>query len=119
VACFLEEQTHDEAARELGWSLSTLRRRLDRGKELLRARLGRRGVSLAVGLLTAGVSAPAIAAVPPLTVPSPTSCALAADLLRRGIGLKALAALAGAALVLGGAALAPTRAPNAAPDAPT
>src|SRR5215213_1288649 len=62
VACFLEERTQDEAAHELGWSLSTLRRRLDRGKELLRARLTRRGVTLASLLLTnalAKASAPA------------------------------------------------------------
>ena len=39
VATFLEERTFDEAAKQLGWSVSTLRRRLDRAKELLRARL--------------------------------------------------------------------------------
>ncbi|HUR55113.1 MAG TPA: sigma-70 family RNA polymerase sigma factor, partial [Gemmataceae bacterium] len=52
VACFLREQTQDEAARQLGWSLSTLRRRLDRGKELLRTRLTRRGATLSALLLT-------------------------------------------------------------------
>ena len=88
VACFLEEQTQDEAARELGWSLSTLRRRLDRGKELLRGRLARRGVTLGAGLLTLRLAAPARAAVPPV-VPagavSPTSAALAAEVVRRGV----------------------------------
>src|SRR5205814_1202766 len=64
IACFLREQTHDEAARELGWSLSTLRRRLDRGKELLRARLTRRGATLSAGLF-AGVFAPSMALAVP------------------------------------------------------
>ena len=64
IACFLREQTQDEAARQLGWSLSTLRRRLDRGKELLRARLTRRGATLSAGLF-AGVLAPSAAAAVP------------------------------------------------------
>jgi RNA polymerase sigma factor (sigma-70 family) len=63
VACFLEERTQDEAARQLGWSLSTLRRRLERGKELLRARLLRRGVTLAAGLFAGALAPSARAAV--------------------------------------------------------
>src|SRR5262249_9081751 len=50
VLCYLEGRTQDEAARELGWSLSTLRRRLDRGRRLLGQHLIRRGVTLSVGL---------------------------------------------------------------------
>jgi RNA polymerase sigma factor (sigma-70 family) len=64
IACFLREQTQDEAARELGWSLSTLRRRLERGKDLLRARLTRRGATLAAGLF-AGLLAPTNAVAVP------------------------------------------------------
>jgi RNA polymerase sigma factor (sigma-70 family) len=64
VACFLEERTQDEAARHLGWSLSTLRRRLERGKELLRTRLLRRGVTLAAGLFVGGLASSAFAALP-------------------------------------------------------
>lgn len=64
VACFLREQTQDEAARELGWSLSTLRRRLERGKELLRARLTRRGATLSAGLFAGMLAPSASAAVP-------------------------------------------------------
>jgi RNA polymerase sigma factor (sigma-70 family) len=55
VACFLREQTQDEAAKQLGWSLSTLRRRLERGKELLRVRLTRRGATLSALLLAHSV----------------------------------------------------------------
>ncbi|QJW96223.1 RNA polymerase sigma factor [Frigoriglobus tundricola] len=104
VACFLEERTQDEAARELGWSVSTLRRRLDRGKELLRARLARRGVTLGGGLLVAAVATPARATVPAVKAPaaiSQRSAALAAKVLRRGIGAK-LGAWVAAVLASGG-----------------
>jgi RNA polymerase sigma factor (sigma-70 family) len=56
VLCFLESKTRDEAARQLGWSLGTFRRRLDRGRELLRARLTRRGVTLPAALWAVGMS---------------------------------------------------------------
>jgi RNA polymerase sigma factor (sigma-70 family) len=51
VACLLEGRTQEEAARELGWTVGTLRRRLGRGKELLRNRLTRRGVTAPVGFV--------------------------------------------------------------------
>lgn len=64
ILCHLENQTRDEAARSLGWSLRTLDRRLAKGRELLKGRLVRRGVgALGLGLavfesdsLTASVS---------------------------------------------------------------
>src|SRR5262249_31098870 len=68
VLCYLEGKTQDEAARQLGWSLGTLRGRLERGREKLRARLLRRGVSLAalfgvafVQHITAGPTASTVA----------------------------------------------------------
>src|SRR5262245_39292291 len=61
VLCYLEGRTQDEAARQLGWSLNTLRRRLERARRLLEARLRGRGVTLSAAL--AGVLA-ASAAVP-------------------------------------------------------
>jgi RNA polymerase sigma factor (sigma-70 family) len=119
VACFLEERTQDEAARELGWSLSTLRRRLDRGKDLLRARLARRGAALAVGFLTAALAARARAAVPPLALtPSPGSAALAAEIVRRGATAKLAALVAVVGLATGGWAVALTAAPGDSPIAP-
>jgi RNA polymerase sigma factor (sigma-70 family) len=63
VLCFLEGKTQDEAARELGCCKSTLRRRLEHGRELLRRRLLRRGVALSVGLLAADLSQGPAAAV--------------------------------------------------------
>jgi RNA polymerase sigma factor (sigma-70 family) len=66
LLCCLEGRTHGEAARQLGCPLGTLRSRLERGRELLGARLGRRGVSPAAPLL-AGLSA---AAAVPVALPS-------------------------------------------------
>jgi RNA polymerase sigma factor (sigma-70 family) len=51
ILCYLEGQTQDEAARRLGWSKSTFRRRLERGRRLLQSRLARRGVTLSAGLV--------------------------------------------------------------------
>jgi C-terminal peptidase prc len=53
VLCCLEGASGDEAARQLGCSLRTIKRRLERGRKLLRSRLARRGLV---------VSAPAISA---------------------------------------------------------
>lgn len=36
LLCYLEGTTRDEVARQLGWSLATLKRRLTQGRELLR-----------------------------------------------------------------------------------
>jgi RNA polymerase sigma factor (sigma-70 family) len=65
VLCHLEGLTQEEAAGQLGCSRSTLKRRLARGRELLRRRLLRRGLTLSAGLLTAALSSPAAGAVPP------------------------------------------------------
>jgi len=50
VLCCLEGRTRDEAARQLGCSLATLKRRLTLGRGLLRKRLLRRGFPLAAAL---------------------------------------------------------------------
>jgi RNA polymerase sigma factor (sigma-70 family) len=51
LLCGLEEKTRDEAAQQLGWSLGTFKRRLERGRSLLRARLARRGLTLSAIML--------------------------------------------------------------------
>lgn len=65
VLCYLEGLTRDEAAARLGWTLGTVRGRLERGRAMLQARLTRRGVALAAALaagqLTTGDAAAAIA----------------------------------------------------------
>jgi RNA polymerase sigma factor (sigma-70 family) len=50
ILCYLEGTTRDEAAHRLGWSLSTLKRRLERGREQLRLRLVRRGLTVSAAL---------------------------------------------------------------------
>jgi RNA polymerase sigma factor (sigma-70 family) len=56
VLCYLEGQSRDQAAGQLRWSEGTLRGRLERGRELLRKRLARRGVKLSAALLTGALS---------------------------------------------------------------
>src|SRR5205814_2251796 len=57
-------QTRDEAARRLGVSLAKLKRRLERGRNLLRDRLTRRGLALAAaGWAAALVEEPVSAAL--------------------------------------------------------
>jgi RNA polymerase sigma factor (sigma-70 family) len=63
VLCYLDGATRDEAAGRLGWSLSTLKRRLERGRELLCGRLTARGIAPA-GLAAALVPGGLRAAVP-------------------------------------------------------
>jgi RNA polymerase sigma factor (sigma-70 family) len=66
VLCYLEELTYQQAADQLQWSEATTRGRLARARELLRARLTRRGVTLATaGLTIAGGASPSPAATVP------------------------------------------------------
>jgi len=62
LLCLVEGRTQPAAATELGWSARTLRRRLDRAKAVLRARLERRGFAPAVAL---GALSATATAVPP------------------------------------------------------
>ena len=48
VLCHLEGCTHDEAADRLGWPVGTVRGRLARGRERLKQRLTRRGLTVPV-----------------------------------------------------------------------
>ncbi len=75
VLCCLEGRTRDEAARQLGWSLRTLKRRLEKGRRLLQARLARRGLTLTV-VLPAALLPPAANTLPSV---------LLADTVRAGL----------------------------------
>ncbi|HEV3082328.1 MAG TPA: sigma-70 family RNA polymerase sigma factor [Gemmataceae bacterium] len=62
VLCYLEGKTQEEAARQLGCPLGTVRSRLAQGRKLLRARLARRGLALSAGALGTMVAAQGLAA---------------------------------------------------------
>ncbi len=51
VLCHLEGKSHEEAARLLRWPVGTLSGRLSRGRQLLKARLERRGVAVSPVML--------------------------------------------------------------------
>jgi RNA polymerase sigma factor (sigma-70 family) len=89
VLCYLQGLTRDEAARQLGCSESTLKRRLEAGKEDLRRRLARRGLALPAVLTAAGVVGSAVPAT------------LAATTARAAIGRAALVSARVAALAHG------------------
>ena len=53
ILCYLEGKTRAEAARELGWTLGTLKRRLEQARRRLHARLTRRGMAPSFALFAA------------------------------------------------------------------
>ena len=64
--CLVEGRTQEETARQTGWSLSTVRRRLEHGRTLLQQRLTRRGLGLPAALGVLLASPKSNAAVPVL-----------------------------------------------------
>jgi RNA polymerase sigma factor (sigma-70 family) len=77
VLCHLQGQTNEEAADQLGCPKGTILSRLSRGRERLRARLSRRGITLtAVGLTAVLTQNASSAAVPATLVGSTIDAAI-------------------------------------------
>lgn len=72
ILCCLEGLARDEAAQQLGWSVSTLKGRLERGREVLRSRLVRRGVALSGALGATLLSESAVRARVPMVLTNAT-----------------------------------------------
>ncbi|OAI45212.1 hypothetical protein AYO44_13060 [Planctomycetaceae bacterium SCGC AG-212-F19] len=114
VLCYLAGKTRDEAAEELGWSVGAVKGRLERGRDLLRARLERRGLTLSAALLgTMLASGQASAAVPATLLGATVKAAGAVasgtavvvspcvlDLARYGIGMFGVGKIKVAAVLL-------------------
>jgi RNA polymerase sigma factor (sigma-70 family) len=115
VLCYLEGLTRDEAAERLGWSVSTFRGRLERGRDRLRALLVRRGFPLSAGLVAVLLSEPAHAIEPARLVTSAVPQSV--ETLTRGVvpAMKLWLLVPVAAL---GVVLAVYAAGNQKPDTP-
>jgi RNA polymerase sigma factor (sigma-70 family) len=109
VLCCLEGLARDEAARQLGWTVSVLKSRLEQARELLRQRLARRGLTLPAAMLALGTLATTLqAAVPPALAGATVKATLlvaagaaAAPVVSTNVVLLAEAASKGTLLVKG------------------
>ena len=77
ILCCLENLSKEETARRLGWTVGSVKARLERGRKRLQARLVKRGLSLSAALVVIGVSrSAASAAVGPGLKAATTKAAL-------------------------------------------
>jgi hypothetical protein len=83
VLCYLEGKSRDEAAKQIGWSIASVRGRLERGRDRLRRRLIRRGIDLSAGLLAVLSGERSLAAIVPATLVRATVAATPAVRPRR------------------------------------
>ena len=68
ILCYLQGRTHEEAARELGWPVGTVKGRLSRARDLLRDRLARRGLRRRRAAVLVLLADEGRAAVPPALI---------------------------------------------------
>jgi hypothetical protein len=68
ILCYLEGKTNEEAAKELGCPIGSMSWKLDKGRELLRNRLARRGVALSAAALTTTLAENAATAAVPVSL---------------------------------------------------
>ncbi len=122
VLCYFEGKTRDQAARDLGLSVATLKRRLETARNLLRERLARRGVALPIFLgilLEAEVPARAVADTMRAAAGGPVAPAVAALVAAVAPGVRPFAWVLGLVAVAAGLSVAalPTTPPP--PPQPT
>ncbi|MDB5306237.1 MAG: hypothetical protein JWO38_439 [Gemmataceae bacterium] len=107
LLCYLEGQTRDEAAAALGLTVGTVKGRVRRGCDLLRRRLGRRGVTLSAGLMAVVTAPHPVGAIEPSIVAilrgacSPRAFALAREVTMRSVLWKVAAGVVAAAVLVG------------------
>lgn len=85
VLCYLQGQTYEETARRLQWPVGTVRSRTARGRELMRSRLTRRGITLPGGLLAATLASAATEAAVPQALSGATVAVAARVAAGRGV----------------------------------
>ena len=99
VLCDLEGRSHDQAARQLGCPVGTIKSRLARGRERLRDRLVRRGVTPALGLLASGFMSESTSAAMPVSLVSSTARAAvqlaAGHMVTGGVSVTAVSLMKG------------------------
>jgi RNA polymerase sigma factor (sigma-70 family) len=101
LLCYLEGASREQAAEQLGLALRTLERRLHQGREALRARLARRGITLTAALLGVTLADPVgVRATAALTT---ATARAAARFAARQAGAASVRAVALAESLLGGA----------------
>jgi RNA polymerase sigma factor (sigma-70 family) len=71
--CYMEGKTREEAARQLGWSAGAVKGMLERGRDRLRSRLIRRGVTLSATSLAGLLAENALSATVPATLSDSTN----------------------------------------------
>jgi RNA polymerase sigma factor (sigma-70 family) len=120
VLCYLEGSSREEAARQIGCPLGTLKGRLERGKELLRAALQRRGLSLSAVLVAALAEGRAAGAAVPAVLSRTTLRAALLTTPARGLtaGKLATACVLGLVLTAAGVGLAIGTKATPPPDTP-
>ncbi|MGH7172356.1 MAG: sigma-70 family RNA polymerase sigma factor, partial [Gemmataceae bacterium] len=102
VLCCLEGRTRDEAARQLGWPAKLVKSRLEQGRERLRGRLTRRGLTLPAALvatLLAEEAAPAALPVALMRATVQAALASASNYIAPSVALLAEGVLGGTATV--------------------
>jgi RNA polymerase sigma factor (sigma-70 family) len=118
LLCAVEGLSREEAAHRLGWPLGSVKGRLERGRELLRKRLAKRGLTVPA-VLTGGLLASPAEALPPALMQSVVKAALTVPPAALPVKLFAMIAVVLMAVGVGaGTALLPSGRSDTPPSPP-